>query len=121
MDRLLETLDKDNNTPGSNLSDYLNLPTSWFTGDVSGREMNAINNALAQTMFESGAGPVSGRWAALMGGDLKEFNRLPGQMQDKVQIGVQRGISGLRVTIDGQVAGRILAPYVSQEIARGAQ
>ena len=121
MDRLLEVMDENEHTANWNPLDYENLPTSWFTGSVSGREMNAINNALAQTMFESGAGPVSGRWAALMGGDLKEFNRLPGQMQDKVQIGVQRGISGLRVTIDGQVAGRILAPYVSQEIARGAQ
>ena len=121
MDRLLEIMDENEHTANWNPLDYENLPTSWFTGNVSGREMNAINNALAQTMFESGAGPVSGRWAALMGGDLKEFNRLPGQMQDKVQIGVQRGISGLRVTIDGQVAGRILAPYVSQEIARGAQ
>ena len=122
IDGLLETMNENEHTANWNPLDYVNLPTSFFRGgSVNTRQQNQINDALAQMMFESGAGPVSGRWAALMGGDLKEFNRLPGQMQDKVQIGVQRGISGLRVTIDGQVAGRILAPYVSQEIARGAQ
>ena len=115
-----EIIDRYNKVTLASVADACNLIVGHWTY-MSCDVKNQINDALAQMMFESGAGPVSGRWAALMGGDLKEFNRLPGQMQDKVQIGVQRGISGLRVTIDGQVAGRILAPYVSQEIARGAQ
>ena len=39
-------------------------------------------------------------------------------MEAAAKKGVAAGVKGLRVEIDGQAAGRILAPYVSQEIAR---
>ena len=45
--------------------------------------------------------------------NLSAFNALP----DKMQKAVAKGVSGIRVTIDGQSAGRILAPYVSEYIA----
>ena len=45
--------------------------------------------------------------------NLSAFNALP----DKMQKAVAKGVSGIRVEIDGQSAGRILAPYVSEYIA----
>lgn len=45
--------------------------------------------------------------------NLTAFNSLP----DKMQKAVAKGVSGIRVEIDGQSAGRILAPYVSEYIA----
>ena len=45
--------------------------------------------------------------------NLNAFNNLPGKMEKAVA----KAVSGIRVEIDGQYAGRILAPYVSQEIA----
>ena len=46
--------------------------------------------------------------------DIAKLNTLPA----RIEAAVNRGVSGIKVTIDGQPAGRILAPYVSQEIAR---
>lgn len=45
--------------------------------------------------------------------NLTAFNNLPGKMEKAVA----KAVRGIRVEIDGQYAGRILAPYVSQEIA----
>ena len=117
MDSLLHRLDE----YGEAQMFLKDLPAEWLGGS------DILTNAIREAMFNSGAGPVSGKWAQLTGGeqltgsDLREFRGLPGQMQDRVQLGVQRGISGLRVTIDGYAAGRILAPYVAAELANGAQ
>ena len=46
--------------------------------------------------------------------DIAKLNTLP----QRIEAAVNRGVSGLKVTIDGRTAGSILAPYVSQEIAR---
>ena len=45
--------------------------------------------------------------------NLTAFNSLP----EKMQKAVANGVSRIRVEIDGQSAGRILAPYVSEYIA----
>ena len=117
MDSLLHRLDE----YGEAQMFLKDLPAEWLGGS------DILTNAIREAMFNSGAGPVSSKWAQLTGGeqltgsDLREFRGLPGQMQDRVQLGVQRGISGLRVTIDGYAAGRILAPYVAAELANGAQ
>ena len=117
MDSLLHRLDE----YGEAQMFLKDLPAEWLGGS------DILTNAIREAMFNSGAGPVSGTWAQLTGGeqltgsDLREFRGLPGQMQDRVQLGVQRGISGLRVTIDGYAAGRILAPYVAEALASGAQ
>ena len=50
--------------------------------------------------------------------DLAGLQSLPGNVESASERGVKKGISGLRVEIDGQAAGRILAPYVSREIAK---
>ena len=54
----------------------------------------------------------------ITGSDIAGFRGLPAQLQLAAQKGVSAGVSGLRVSIDGQAAGRILAPYVSEYIAR---
>ena len=67
---------------------------------------------------------TTGSWGAtdsengVTSADLEGFRGLPASMESAVQRGAARGISGIQVTIDGYAAGRILAPYVSQEIAR---
>lgn len=82
---------------GMNSMDW-SLPASWWknpSGAGSGADENGITSA-----------------------DLQGFRGLPSQLQIAVQKGAASGVSGLRVEIDGQTAGRILAPYVSQEIAK---
>ena len=54
-------------------------------------------------------------------GDVEGLKGIPAGVETAAEAGVRKGISGLRVEIDGQEAGRILAPYVSQEIAREVQ
>ena len=49
---------------------------------------------------------------------LEGLAGMPAGVENAAEKGVRKGISGMRVEIDGQAAGRILAPYVSQEIAR---
>lgn len=51
-------------------------------------------------------------------GDLANFNSLPGQIQKAAKEGTAAGVSGIKVTMDGATVGRLVAPYVSQIIAR---
>ena len=47
--------------------------------------------------------------------NLAAFNNRPG----KIEKAVARGVSGIKVVIDGHAAGSLVAPYVSQSIAAG--
>ena len=51
--------------------------------------------------------------------DIEGLQNIPAGVESASERGVKKGISGLKVEIDGQTAGRILAPYVSAEIAKG--
>ena len=51
-------------------------------------------------------------------GDLANFNSLPAQIQKATKEGASAGVSGIRVYMDGATVGRLVAPYVSQIIAR---
>jgi len=46
--------------------------------------------------------------------DISGFRGLPGQMR----AAVQSGVSNIKVVMDGQVVGNLVAPYVSEQIAR---
>ena len=46
--------------------------------------------------------------------DISGFRTIPGQMR----AAVKEGISGIRVSLDGQRVGELVAPYVSEMIAR---
>lgn len=53
----------------------------------------------------------------VLGVDLKTFNALPPHIQQAVAAGAAAGVSGIRVMLDGAAVGRMMAPYVSQQIA----
>ena len=50
--------------------------------------------------------------------DLSSFRGLPAQMLQAVASGAAAGVSGITVNLDGQKVGVLVAPYVSEEIAR---
>lgn len=52
--------------------------------------------------------------------DLQNFNNLPAQLQRAAQEGTAKGVSGIRVYMDGVAVGHLVAPTVSQDIARAA-
>jgi len=69
---------------------------------------------------------TTGSWAApnengVTSQDVQGMNQVLASLPQQVMAGARNGISGLRVDIDGQAAGRILAPYVSREIAMSIQ
>jgi len=51
-----------------------------------------------------------------MGDDTSGLKSIPGQMK----AAVKEGVENIRVTLDGERVGRLVAPYVSQQIARDA-
>ena len=55
---------------------------------------------------------------AITGGEPCLHPGLPELMRAATQNGVSVGVSGIRVTLDGYTVGRLVAPYVSQEIAK---
>ena len=50
--------------------------------------------------------------------DLANFNNLPAQLQQAAMNGTMKGVSGIRVYMDGVAVGHLVAPTVSQDIAR---
>jgi hypothetical protein len=94
-------------------------------------KQSELNAQLQEILYNTGiAGPVnqktleywrSGGEDSIKGSDLREFNRLPGQMGDKVQIGVQKGLSGFRIQVDGYTLARAMYPYISEMMGNAAQ
>ena len=68
----------------------------------------------------NGMGDVPADWwtntnnNGLTSEDISGFRGLPNMMAKSVQ----NGISGIKVTMDGYAVGKLVAPYVSQEIAK---
>ena len=62
----------------------------------------------------------AGNWNQdrITGSDLNSFRGLPGQLKVAAQAGVAAGVSGLKVSMDGRLVGAVVAPYVSEMIAR---
>ncbi len=62
----------------------------------------------------------AGNWNQdrITGSDLSSFRGLPGQLKVAAQAGVAAGVSGLKVSMDGRLVGAVVAPYVSEMIAR---
>ena len=54
----------------------------------------------------------------LTSGDLSSFRGLPGQIAAAAKSGTAEGVSRITVSLDGYTVGRLVAPYVSQQIAR---
>lgn len=92
---LMDNMDVLKEKGGDNWTDMKDLPASWFRNAWEGQD-NQITSS-----------------------DLSGFRSLPDSLYNAVLRGASSGVSGIQVTIDGYTAGRIIAPYVSQEIARG--
>ena len=58
---------------------------------------------------------------ALTSSDIQGFRDLPGEMEKAVARGAANGVSGLTLTLDGYTVGRIVAPYVSEQLALDMQ
>ena len=61
---------------------------------------------------------TGGQSGGLTGDDVQTFRGLPGQLSAAAQSGVAKGISGIKVTLDGRTVGALVAPFVSEMIAR---
>lgn len=55
---------------------------------------------------------------AITSSDLNAFNSLPGDIQAAVEAGAASGVSGIQVNLDGEKVGTLVAPYVSEQLAR---
>lgn len=55
---------------------------------------------------------------AITSSDLQNFRSLPAGIAAAARAGTAEGISNIKVVIDGYAAGRLLAPYISEYIAR---
>lgn len=99
FDGFMDTLTYLEQTIGDSVYSSEDLPAFLFT-DWQGN----ITNELQKLQEKPG----------ITSDDIAKLNTLPA----RIEAAVNRGVSGLKVTIDGRTAGSILAPYVSQEIAR---
>lgn len=91
------------------------LPTGadWRPGYQQGYEPNYYNPNMPYIPAYS--------WTdrnELTSDDLSSFRGLPAEMSKAVASGAAAGVSGITVNLDGQKVGILVAPYVSQEIAR---
>ena len=93
-------------TEGKDMSNVEDLPKS-ITDSV-------LNDAIAEMKVNTESTQKAADKVAEM--DMKKFNSLPANVQDAVRRGAASGVSGIRVYIDGQAAGRLLAPYVNSEL-----
>ena len=74
-----------------------------------------LNDGVNSTLYQAPAGSDEGRnGAKLTQRDLDNFNKLPGEMSKEVG----RAVGGIKVQMDRYVVGELVAPVVSQIIAR---
>ena len=97
LDRLEEAISQ--MTESDDWEQREDLPANWWLEASSWR--NAGNN-------ESG----------LTSSDLAGFRSLPAAMSSAVAAGAAKGVSGITVQLDGYTVGRLVAPYVSEAVAR---
>lgn len=103
-DELLSRLDAligelENSTADEDWRSIENLPANWWLDAANWQNSSGNNNGITSA-------------------DLQGFRSLPGNMAAAVQSGAARGVSGIKVVLDGATVGRLVAPYVSETIAR---
>lgn len=96
----IRTEEENGNPDGWNLEDlpanwWLLDPGAWQAGSSGGQNGNGITSS-----------------------DLQSFRGLPAGILEATRAGAAAGVSGIRVTLDGVTVGRLVAPYVSESIAR---
>ena len=95
LDRIMEQYNSAQNETDYNENDWMDLPSTWWKEPLKVVDENGISSS-----------------------DLEGFRGLPANIRTAAQNGVSIGVSGIKVTLDGATVGRLVAPYVSQEIAR---
>ncbi len=75
------------------------LPANWWMDAASWRNAGNNDNGLTSS-------------------DLAGFRSLPAAMSSAVAAGAAKGVSGITVQLDGYTVGRLVAPYVSEAVAR---
>lgn len=120
-----------NGQPLANMSGYvMSLPGSTYNwGGQKGRvglegtwdpSAHVIAQAIQDTMYNTQAGK-QGHNEGLSKKEIDEFVKASGGILTSVEKGTREGVSNLKVLIDGYAAGRILAPFISQEQGKAAQ
>lgn len=107
-------------TPGGHYETREKMGT--FTGEIRGTwdpSARLMEDALSEMKVNTQSTKQAAEVAAGM--DLKKFNGLPAEMRSAVLRGVASGVGGIRIDIDGQYAGRILAPIIGEYLGAEAQ
>jgi hypothetical protein len=76
---------------------------------------------LPNLQFLSGSAWLNGgssQQEGITSSDIDTFRGMAAQIELAAQRGTAKGVSGIKVTLDGVAVGRLMAPIVSQMIAR---
>ena len=110
---------------GAGYSTWAELQRMWSGEGLELGRMTALAEAIADAYSNGGPSPD---WWTTQGGNAGNTDGLTAvdaqNMTSAVQqmpSAVAKGISGIRVNLDGQTVGRLVAPYVSQQIASEIQ
>ena len=110
---------------GAGYSTWAELQRMWSGEGLDLGRMTALAEAIADAYSNGGPSPD---WWTTQGGNAGNTDGLTAvdaqNMTSAVQqmpSAVAKGISGIRVNLDGQTVGRLVAPYVSQQIAQEIQ
>ena len=110
---------------GAGYSTWAELQRMWSGEGLELGRMTALAEAIADAYSNGGPSPD---WWTTQGGNAGNTDGLTAvdaqNMTSAVQqmpSAVAKGISGIRVNLDGQTVGRLVAPYVSQQIAQEIQ
>ena len=97
LDKLEETISQ--MTESDTWEQRENLPANWWLEASSWRNAGNSENNLTSA-------------------DLQGFRSLPASMASAVAAGAAKGVSGITVQLDGYTVGKLVAPYVSETVAR---
>ena len=95
LDKIMEEYSSAQDESDFNADNWMDLPSTWWQEPITVKDENGVTSS-----------------------DLQSFRSLPASMQTAVQNGAASGVSGIKVTLDGYTVGTLVAPYVSQIIAR---
>lgn len=92
------------------------LQRHWTQNDLSGMEETELLQVVRNAILEA---PT---WQEDTGGnlkpeDVKDFRNLPEEIKQGAMEGFLNGAGRIKIDMDGQSVGKVVAPYVSQEIA----
>ena len=99
LDQLVQKMDEDPNWMKND-----DIPPDWLSVLSSGTWNQRQNGATNEN--------------GITRQDLAGFNALPGNIRQAVENGARKGVSGIQVNLDGYRVGQLIAPYVSEMIAR---